>query len=371
LEFDIEHGEWMDDDRADNLIRIPPDLRYEIGVVVGQFLQLRGKETVVLQVGGCSPLHKTAFVNAENFGKINGPDIHFRILDVTLGCDPEFFIIHGNGPHDDQIMSAATYLPFHGDIGCDGCLGEIRPRYGRHEDEVVRELQQLIPQIPKRMRRSSWAKALPTSGQAFRYEAHSYRFARSAGFHVHLGIPPEILNTRKDFNRVAMNHLVQCLDWYVSVPLVPLEESPSRRTGRTQYGLPGDYRPSNLTLEYRTPGAFYLRTPSLARGLLGLSLMVAETVVSRLKLASKNFVDLRDLSKADLQEVMPLPETDVIKSTLLSGTITPALKKLDGIYKQLTELPTYGKHEGTVEGFFREVEKGIRPEPNILHNWKE
>ena len=266
MDFDIEEARWMgEQDR--NRIHIPPHLRAKLGILVGQMLQLRGKETVILQVFDCSPIFETALVNAENFAKIEGHDVQFKILDVTLGCDPEFFIIHGNGPHNDQIMSAATYLPFQGNIGCDGCLGELRPHYGRHEDEVVAELSTLVPQIPKRMVRSSWARTLPTDGNVFRYEAHSYHFARSAGFHVHLGIPPEILNTRKDFNRAAMDHLVKCLDWYVSVPLIPLEDNPLRRTGKTQYGLPGDYRPNNLTLEYRTPGAFYLRTPSLTRGL--------------------------------------------------------------------------------------------------------
>jgi hypothetical protein len=370
LQFDIEHARWLNE-RDYNRICIPPDLRAELGVLVGQFIQIRGSETVVLQVEGCSPIFKAAMVNAENFAKINGPDVQFKILDVTLGCDPEFFIIQGNGPHNDQIMSAATYLPFHGQIGCDGCLGELRPHYGRHEDEVVGEIQRLIPQIPGSMKRSSWAKTLPTDGNSFRYEAHSYHFARSAGFHVHLGIPPEILNTRKDFNRIAINHLVQCLDWYVSVPMVPLEDCPTRRKGKTQYGLPGDYRPNNMTLEYRTPGAFYLRTPSLTRGLLGLTLMITETVVSRLKIASKNFIDLRELTKADMQEVLPVPDCGTIKSTLLADSVTPARRELDRIHKQLTDLPNYGKHVRTVEGFFREVEEGQKPGPNLLHNWKE
>jgi hypothetical protein len=338
---------------------------------MGQFIQIRGKETVILQVRGCPPGQTAALVNAENYAKISDPDVQFKILDVTLGCDPEFFIIQGNGPHNDQIMSAATYLPFQGRIGCDGCLGELRPRYGRHEDDVVEELQRMVPLIPSRMKRSSWAKTLPTDGNAFRYEAHSYRFARSAGFHIHLGIPPEILNTRKDFNRAAIDHLVQCLDWYVSVPMVPLEDDPLRRMGKTQYGLPGDYRPNNLTLEYRTPGAFYLRTPTLTRGLLGLSLMITETVVSRLKIASKNFVDLRNLNKAELQEVMPIPDPKTIKSTLLAESVSPAMRELDRIYKQLTQFPNYGKHARSVEGFFREVEKGNRPGPNLLRNWKE
>jgi hypothetical protein len=99
--------------------------------------------------------------------------------------------------------------------------------------------------------------------------------------------------------------------------------------------------------------------------------MITETVVSRLKIASKNFIDLRNLTKADLQEILPVPEAGTIKSTLLAESVTPARKELDRIHKQLTGLPNYGKHVRTVEGFFREVDEGHRPGPNLLRNWKE
>jgi hypothetical protein len=370
MEFDIRPLEGMQ--KYPNAILLSPFLRQRLGVIEGQFLQIKaGQEELVLQI--CNPPHPSpeleleiAFVSPQNYIRINAPEVEYKILEVTLGCDPEFFILWGN-----RRISAATYLPPAGEIGCDGELGELRPMYGRHEDQVVANLARLIPRIPAKMKRSHWATGFPNDGNRFSYEAHSYHLNIAAGFHIHLGIPPEILNTRKDFNRAAMNHLVQCLDWYVSVPLVPIETSHGRRIGRSGYGRPGDYRPSNITLEYRTPGAFYLRTPSLARGLLGLSLLVVENIVSRMKRASQNFVKLHKLSPADLHEIMPKPEAAQIQRILTYESIQPALSQLERIQTQLEALPSYPKHQRAVKELFRAVEDRTQPSPNLLRNWEE
>lgn len=103
---------------------------------------------------------------------------------------------------------------------------------------------------------------------------------------------------------------------------------------------------------------------------MGVCLMVAENVVSRIKLASRNFANLNKLTPADLQEIMPIPDPGTIKGVLLSKEKYAAHSHLDGIQKQLGELPTYGKHQPAVEEFFSEVGAGRVPGPNLLQNWK-
>lgn len=349
-------------------ISLPTALRLDLGALLGQQLQISAaNEAILLEI--IEPLHpeqEAALVHSNVFTKIKSNDVELTIPDVTLGCDPEFFILWQN-----KRVSAATYLPFVGQIGCDGELGELRPTYGKHESQVVSTLSKLIPQIPGKLKRAPWAEGCPAEGHQFQYEAHSYRASVAAGFHVHLGIPPEILNTRKDFNRAAVTHIVRCLDWYVSVPLVPLESDHSRRLGKSKYGKPGDYRPSNITLEYRTPGGFYLRSPKMATGLLGLSLLVTENIVARLKVASHDFVNLHKLTPRDLRGVMPIPDPNHILNTLTHPNVKEAQRELGGIRRQLEALPTYGKHSETVEMFFRAVEEQERPDPNLLKNWKE
>lgn len=366
MNFRIEQHSGMES--YPNAISLPTALRLDLGALVGQQLQIRaGGEALLLEiVEQLHPEQELALVHSNVLSKIKQNEVELTIPDVTLGCDPEFFILWQN-----KRVSAATYLPFAGQIGCDGELGELRPTYGRHESHVVGTLGKLIPKIPDKLQRAPWAHGFPAGGHQFQYEAHSYWMNIAAGFHVHLGIPPEILNTRKDFNRASMNHIVRCLDWYVSVPLVPLETSHGRRLGKSNYGKPGDYRPANVTLEYRTPGAFYLRSPKMAAGLLGLSLLVTENIIARLKVASRNFVNLHKLTSADLQGVMPIPSPNHILGTLTHPDVREAQRELGGIRRQLEALPTYGKHSQSVEEFFRAVEEQERPDPNLLMNWKE
>ncbi len=365
MDFDIQPSDLLDNDHQ--TIRLPQKMREEMGLLIGQFMQLSGKEQLVLKIGrSIDPYQTCAYVSTSNFKRIEGQQLEFKILDVTLGCDPEFYILWGQ-----TLMSANTYLPFEGQIGSDGSLGELRPMYARHEDSVVDNLRTLIQRVPSQMKRSKWATGFPEDGYQFDLQAHSYFSGLPAGFHVHMGIPPEILNTRKDFSRLAMNHLVKCLDWYVSVPLVPLEVAPARRQGGTNYGKPGDYRPSNVTLEYRTPGGFYLRTPTLARGMMGLCLMVAENIVSRMKVASNNFVSLNKLTQADLHEIMPIPPASEIKGTLLAKDSTAAQRNLDKIQEELSSTRPYERHKRSVDEFFSEVRSGRVPVPDLIRNWKE
>ena len=363
MDFDIKPCETM---RGDIRIRLPVDIRKDLGALVGQFIQLRGEEELVLEIG--PPLgndQACAYISPELFEKIRKDNIDFKLLDVTLGCDPEFFVKWKN-----RFISAATYLPGLGEIGCDGGLGELRPMYGRHEDQVTSTLRRLIANIPSKMRRAGWARDFPADGRQFTYEAHSYHMDLAAGYHIHLGIPPEILLTRDSFNRTAMNHIVHCLDYYVSVPTIPLEVNHERRLSDNQYGKPGDYRPSNITLEYRTPGAFFLRTPTLAAGLMGLALIVTETAVSRMKTVSRNFTRLHKLTSDELHEILPKPPTSRIIEVLKSKTDYHARQELDNIRCQLEKLPTYDQHKATIEGFFKVVDDDDHPGPNLLTNWK-
>lgn len=267
-------------------------------------------------------------------------------------------------------MSAATYLPFHGQVGSDGGLGELRPAYDTHESKVVSNLGDLIRQIPRRVVRQDWAKGFPRSGSELNFEAHSYLEGLAAGFHVHIGLPPELLHTKKEVHEKSLNHLVRALDWYLATLLVPLEPSNSRRCGRSNFGLPGDYRLSNITLEYRTPGGFYLRNPTLAGGLLGISLLIAESFVSRLREISKDFLKLGQISERELQEVIRIPRPELIRYALMDQNKALAMKAIPKVINALRGLPDYPKHQYAVERFVKVVEEGVSPDANLITNWR-
>lgn len=364
MEFDIKP--YWDKEIAETRISLSEELKKELNVIDGQFIKLNNKNSeVVLEIEG--PVHtgqKDAYVNPNNYSRLDLSSLEFKILTVTLGCDPEFFILW-----KDRIISAATYLPYSGAVGADGTLGELRPPYAKNEYRLTENIQSLISQIPSKMRRKSWASGFPEDGKPFSILGHSYFRGLAAGFHIHLGIPPEILNTRKDFNRTAMNYIIQCLDWYLSVALIPLEENHNRRLGTTKYGKPGDYRTSNCTLEYRTPGGFYLRSPVLTKGILGIALLVTENIVSQMKNLSNNFVDLQRLTMEDFRKIIPIPDSKQIRTTLLSKEVSVSQNYIPEIKNTLSNLRNYKVHSSSVENFFREVEELRMPEPNLMNNW--
>lgn len=364
MDFDIQARKFQDG----RLISLPSDLRQDLRLIVGQCIQLQTRDDqVILQVvDPWESGQKFALVSEDIYEQIKDKELEYNTVDITLGCDPEFFIMWGQ-----RKISAAVYLPFAGQIGSDGELGEIRPAYGRHEDEVVANISKLIPQIPAKMKRNGWTKTLPSGGNKFSYEAHSYHKNTAAGFHVHLGLPPEILNTQKDFNRVTMNHLVQCLDWYLSVPLMSLEKNHSRRMGRSNYGKPGDYRPSNITLEYRTPGAYFLRSPELTTSLLGTALALMEVIVKRVKETSGDFINLHKLTKTDLNDLLPVPDKDYLRKILTHRDVQVAHKEIPKIKNQLEGLPNYQDHKKAIDGLFSIEGRDLQVGPDLLTNWKE
>jgi len=99
--------------------------------------------------------------------------------------------------------------------------------------------------------------------------------------------------------------------------------------------------------------------------------MMTESIVSRMKAASNGFINLHKLTPADLHEIMPIPDPAKIKATLKHRNTKVAMNELPRMYDQLMDLPSFKKHRGAVEGFFRAVRNGEQPGPNLLQNWKE
>lgn len=366
MDFEILPYENIKDDEL--IISLPSDVRQGLGLLLGQMLQFNvGKTELFLEVR--SPLQdgqREALVSAKAFSVVGQKEISYNIPVITLGCDPEFFITYRG-----RKVSAATYLPFEGQVGCDGGLGELRPMYGRHESQVVRNLGQLIKEIPSRMKRADWAEGVQADPLKMEYVAHSYFQGIAAGFHVHLGIPPEILNTREDVSRPVLDYLTKILDWYVSVPTVLLEPNDERRCGQSEYGKPGDYRTTNVTLEYRTPGAFFLRNPILSGGLMGLSLLMIEYAVGEIKERSQNFSRLRKMPKEELLDVLPIPKHTLVKAALTQKDKSLARRAYPVIKDKLRKLSNYEAHRQAVEYFFSVVDEGIIPKPNLIPNWEE
>ena len=125
------------------------------------------------------------------------------------------------------------------------------------------------------------------------------------------------------------------------------------------------------TIEYRTPGAFYLRTPKLARGLLGLSLLITENLVSKIKVLSNNFTRLPELTPEELQDVIEVPAPEYVLQVLKSREASLPKRCLDQIKESLGALPNFKDHAVAISEFFREVDEDNVPSPDLLVNWRK
>ena len=108
MDFDIHSHTSMEGDLRS--ISLPLGLRMEMGALIGQFLQLRGSQEVVLKIRRPLELNQQhAYASSEVIEKLQKSDVEFEVLDVTLGCDPEFFITHNS-----RSVLASDYLHFKG-----------------------------------------------------------------------------------------------------------------------------------------------------------------------------------------------------------------------------------------------------------------
>jgi hypothetical protein len=96
---------------------------------------------------------------------------------------------------------------------------------------------------------------------------------RSAGGHMHFGIPKEYLT------KMGVDNLVRLLDIFVGNTLVLFDRHPLMAERRKVYGRAGEYRLPSYGLEYRTPSNYWCRDylmMSMSYGLARTAMWIAE-----------------------------------------------------------------------------------------------
>lgn len=91
-------------------------------------------------------------------------------------------------------------------------------------------------------------------------DAVTYR-KRSAGGHIHMGLPGIIYNNPDNIDH--RQRLVPLMDIFVGNTCVLLDRDPGAAERRENYGRAGEYRLPKHGLEYRTISNFWLRHPAL------------------------------------------------------------------------------------------------------------
>jgi len=242
---------------------------------------------------------------------------------ITLGADPEFFILNKS---NRKIIEANKLFSYESQIGSDGDLGEIRPDYTLSPEQLVENIRNLIRTLSQKLPR--YTEPLATSWYA----------NRCCGFHVHIGIPIELLSYAAEKTDTFLKCLVTALDYFVGIPAASLDPCDTRRLSR-EYGRPGDYKLSMRTLEYRTPGGFHLKVPKYTYSLLSTSFSVVEKIISDAEEASGNWEDMKEVAVYSyFRNKYDIPEQQYINNILINTNRQMLEQESKIVHRKLQEI---------------------------------
>lgn len=392
MELPLKISKEMDAKGESRTMRMPREFREFAEFDVGDLVTAREKdghatyfyvERAYAEDVLIDPM--SVFVTTENFNRIMTKLSKVcnvdAVEDITLGCDPELMVVDRQTGH---LVSAQSFfgLNKYGQVGYDGLLLELRPNPSVDEAEVVNNIYDLLVQarnnflgkcsmFPHLMLAgiSSFAGKAAVARNIAQNTAIFQNTMLTAGFHLHYGIPKEILGYQKKF---VAQQVVKALDFYVGIPSIIPEGSTDsyRRTVQgVEYGKPGMFRIDHRTLEYRTPGGALMKHPILAQGLLGLGAVVIEDIISRVKTKTNNFTMLNQMANdADIRLLYPnIPPVMEIFRSICSPTADIAKRHLDTIRRDLEEMVGFKRRAKTVNNFFNNIETSFSMD--VEDNW--
>ena len=387
MELNIKASFRMSKDKSplgnleDRFIRIPDKLRTNLNVKQGGYVKLKAKDGMDIslqvfrsykddvEVDDCC-----AYVSDTNYDQLDISKLHSLepADDFLIGCDPEFFLVDAS---TGRNISASHFFPHYAQVGSDAGLAELRPNPSTSVEQLTQNMSNLILQAHNRIKERSLYRTKPLALIAASMHDHA-----SAGFHIHFGLPDNVLGnnpSRDTFDLLVK--LVYILDFYLGIPaIIPEGNEDNQRRSETygSYGKPGDFRADMRTLEYRVPGGHLLRHPILTSGLFAISKVVMKDMLSRLQHRSDNFQNLDVLKKyADIQKMYPnLPERPLMYKLLTTNKIDPAVAKIDIIYKDLTKMVGFAKEKKTLIKYFTYLIKYVQGKekyPELIEtNWR-
>lgn len=292
-------------------IRLPERLRKKFNLDYGDWLVFNtteGNYSVQVYKSKLEDLieygDRHAFVSGDSpILTSKSSDVFIEPHELTIGCDPELFLLNKK---TKRLALAHRILNREGQLGSDGDLAELRPDYALSPEQLMLNIKELISKIPYKV---------PLSLYPFASSWHAFR---CCGFHIHLGLPIELLSFAANKTDAFLKNVVAALDYFVGIPAAYLDPDNKRRFNK-EYGKPGDYRLSMRTFEYRTPGGFHLKSPLYTRSLLFSSFNIMEKIIHDAEKMSSGWEDTNKITNFNyFMDKYNLPSKKVIKSVFLT-----------------------------------------------------
>lgn len=221
---------------------------------------------------------RTGFVTTKTFEKItnntqkNDIWVADNINDTVIGADPEFLLFDQDG----NVVRANNVLSFHGELGCDGAMAEVRPKPATSPEELVANILEILKNtdITNPIAPYNWVAGC--------YHKDANRDYPIGG-HIHIGNPVQVVNMPVNEQRALFVVLNKIIDELLAIPMVKIDGSiygSARRTkcAMGKYGYYGELRTCNGRLEHRTLSGMWLMHPTLATCVLGVVKAIIDEV---------------------------------------------------------------------------------------------
>jgi len=298
-----------------------------------------------------------------------------------MGCDPEFFFSQNN-----KIIGSEKILPAKGlatsgsKITRDGIQAELNPTPHTCRKLLANEIRwcfkTITKQIPKNTQINLSQNIKVTKSEMNSLSEESKQFgckpstniyktessinlidaskfySRSAGGHLHLGIPSQStnLNLLKALN--SPKHTVPFLDLIVGNTCVLIDRDKSNITRRKLYGQAGEYRQLENRIEYRTLSNFWLKNYTLMSFVTGLARMAVSIAAESYKHPKIKKTLFSQINTKDIIEAINKNNTKL------------AMKNFNAIKNTLSEIMEENSHttplnKETIPLFLFFAKKGI------------
>ena len=314
-------------------------------------------------------LKRVGFVTTKMFNRICGdvtetaPSIWISddIHDTMMGADPEFLLFNP----DNIIVSARNVLPYHGEIGSDGPMAEIRPKPEVSTEALVDNMVGIF----KKALDNEYIKGYKWKASCFYYDGER---GYPVGGHIHIGSPAQIASRSTSFKISFYRVANKIIDEYITIPLIKLDgpDGGKRRDSAYAfcgYGGYGDFRTDHGRLEHRSASGIWLLHPSVARAVLGTAKAVVDEIFKYI--ADNGFSEDYILPR-DFRSVSPydssfdswdeVPLTKDMRSVRSSGWMKNAMRESDknvidaqfikGLYGRLKRMSTYNGYSKYIDG---------------------
>lgn len=310
------------------------------------------------------------FVTTRNLNRMHSIDPVESKHKITLGCDPEIIVVD---KPSGSIIPMCNYLRKQGSVGSDGNLLELRPEPSDSPVDMCSKLRDLLSLSRNLLDESNITNKNSTLCARSEYNG------TTAGFHLHYGIPKNLLHS-KGHNTRAARFITKVMDYYVGIPSIIPEgnDDANRRTAPfVSYGKPGGFRLNRKTFEYRMPGGVNLSHPLLAVGLSTIGLIVVDDVISRLSEYTNSFSNISVLNNDEDLDLLysDLPDTKEYFNIICNRDITVAASNLGRVADGVRNMVGYSKMSAAVESYFKILLdwESIRKDINSLDiekNWR-